>query len=339
GLWLLEHDILINAVVVRQGVGVGEDEVENGIHLDFTVFIEGEMGDKKVSNFSNLASHSNFVWVFKDGETGEGKRGIPWRTEDDHKYELAKECADDDDAKTAICELRNEVVEELRMHDSFVEGAEGDEDKGLGVFRVRKREQNLAGELEEGDSKKFMLFGMDIELGSVFRSSDVRNKYKDSLLLPKWKAFQIVIYIEEDEGLKDSDKIIAFDYDGCLVNTSSEGDGPDAWSLMYPSIPAKLKGLCNNGYKMVLVACGVDKVESNIEDSNRKPELQYRPFQILVVCRVDKAESNTEDCNRKPELGMLSLMTQDFNFKISVDMKQSFYVGSTAGRETDVSVM
>ncbi|KAF6144414.1 hypothetical protein GIB67_024641 [Kingdonia uniflora] len=36
-------------------------------------------------------------------------------------YELAEECADDDDAKAAICELRNEVVEELRMHDSFVE--------------------------------------------------------------------------------------------------------------------------------------------------------------------------------------------------------------------------
>ncbi|KAF6166441.1 hypothetical protein GIB67_034992, partial [Kingdonia uniflora] len=136
--------------------------------------------------------------------------------------------------------------------DGETKGAEGSEDKGLGIFRVRKREQNLAEELEEGDSKKFKLFGMDIELRSVFCSSDVRNKYKDSLLLPKWKAFQTVIYVKEDEGLKDSEKIVAFDFDGCLVNTSSEGDGSDAWSLIYLSIPAKLKGKYNNGYKMVI---------------------------------------------------------------------------------------
>ncbi|KAK9293333.1 hypothetical protein L1049_021325 [Liquidambar formosana] len=36
-------------------------------------------------------------------------------------YELAEECADDDDAKLAICELRKSVLEELKMHDSFVQ--------------------------------------------------------------------------------------------------------------------------------------------------------------------------------------------------------------------------
>lgn len=36
-------------------------------------------------------------------------------------YELAEECADDDDAKLSISELRKAVLEELKMHDSFVE--------------------------------------------------------------------------------------------------------------------------------------------------------------------------------------------------------------------------
>ncbi|KAF6150948.1 hypothetical protein GIB67_026869 [Kingdonia uniflora] len=195
-------------------------------------------------------------------------------------------------------------------------------------------------------------------MGSVFRSSDVRNKYKDSLLLPKWKAFQTVICIEEDEGLKDSDKIVAFDFYGCLVNTSSEGDGQDIWSLMYPSIPAKLKGLYNNGYKMVICTndFSIDRfkynerqtaIDSKIGRLNNFIKYINVPIQVLVACcgvdkvlvacGVDKAESDTEDSNRKPELGMWSLMTQDFNFKIAVDMKQSFYVGSTAGKETDVS--
>ncbi|KAI7753177.1 hypothetical protein M8C21_016043 [Ambrosia artemisiifolia] len=34
-------------------------------------------------------------------------------------YELAEECADDDDAKVCISELRQSVVEELEMHGSF----------------------------------------------------------------------------------------------------------------------------------------------------------------------------------------------------------------------------
>ncbi|KAK9919394.1 hypothetical protein M0R45_027988 [Rubus argutus] len=38
-----------------------------------------------------------------------------------HAYELAEECADDDDAKLAISELRSAVIQELKMHNSFVQ--------------------------------------------------------------------------------------------------------------------------------------------------------------------------------------------------------------------------
>lgn len=37
------------------------------------------------------------------------------------RYESAEECADDDDAKFAISQLRSDVLEELKMHDSFVQ--------------------------------------------------------------------------------------------------------------------------------------------------------------------------------------------------------------------------
>ncbi|XP_024025133.1 bifunctional TH2 protein, mitochondrial [Morus notabilis] len=36
-------------------------------------------------------------------------------------YESAEECADDDDAKLAISELRSAILDELKMHDSFVQ--------------------------------------------------------------------------------------------------------------------------------------------------------------------------------------------------------------------------
>lgn len=38
-----------------------------------------------------------------------------------HAYELAEDCADDDDARLAISELRKSVLDELKMHDSFVQ--------------------------------------------------------------------------------------------------------------------------------------------------------------------------------------------------------------------------
>lgn len=34
---------------------------------------------------------------------------------------MAEECADDDDDKDAICELKKGVLEAMRMHDSFVQ--------------------------------------------------------------------------------------------------------------------------------------------------------------------------------------------------------------------------
>ncbi|XLR40592.1 hypothetical protein S83_025252, partial [Arachis hypogaea] len=53
-----------------------------------------------------------------------------------------------------------------------------------------------------------------------FSVSEVKSKYKDATLLPKWKAFQTIIYLEQDDGLNDSSKIAAFDFDGCLAKTA-----------------------------------------------------------------------------------------------------------------------
>lgn len=37
-----------------------------------------------------------------------------------HRYESAEECADDDDDKLGLSQLRKEILEELKMHDSLV---------------------------------------------------------------------------------------------------------------------------------------------------------------------------------------------------------------------------
>ncbi|GMP68029.1 hypothetical protein CsSME_00027791 [Camellia sinensis var. sinensis] len=47
---------------------------------------------------------------------GSYPRGLPF-----YMYKLAEERADDDDAKAVISQLRKSVLEELKMHDSFVQ--------------------------------------------------------------------------------------------------------------------------------------------------------------------------------------------------------------------------
>ncbi|XLR23691.1 hypothetical protein S83_051591, partial [Arachis hypogaea] len=76
---------------------------------------------------------------------------------------------------------------------------------------------------DEGrDTKRRKLCESDIEAVEEinFSVSKVKSNYKDATLLPKWKAFQIVIYLERDDSLNDLSKIAAFDFDGCLAKTA-----------------------------------------------------------------------------------------------------------------------
>ncbi|CAI8602545.1 unnamed protein product [Vicia faba] len=75
--------------------------------------------------------------------------------------------------------------------------------------------QNEKQDTEESCSKKRKLSTSEVNI--TFSVSDVKSTYKDATLLPKWKAFQTVIFLEGDDGLQDSSKIAAFDFDGCLA--------------------------------------------------------------------------------------------------------------------------
>ncbi|XP_015578057.2 polynucleotide 3'-phosphatase ZDP isoform X2 [Ricinus communis] len=173
-----------------------------------------------------------------------------------------------------------------------------------GSKRTRANMEEI--ELEERNSMitKLSTATEEAQLEIAVSQIDIKDTYKDVLLLPKWKAFQTVIFLEGDDGLHDSSKIAAFDFDGCLAQTSIKRIGADAWSLMYPSIPKKLQGLYKDGYKLVFIAC---------------------------------ADSKVEDPFRKPKPGMWQIMERHFNSGISIDLDQSFYVGDAAGRNNDHS--
>ncbi|XP_074351132.1 polynucleotide 3'-phosphatase ZDP-like isoform X3 [Apium graveolens] len=180
-----------------------------------------------------------------------------------------------------------------------------------------------------------------------FSMSDILDKYKDATLLPNWKAFQTVIFLEGDDGLHHSSKIAAFDFDQCLAKTSLRRVGPDAWSLMYASIPEKLQSLYNDGYKLVIFTneSNIDRwknkrqiaVDSKIGRLNNFIKKVGVPIQVFIACGIGKSGNKAVDPYRKPEAGMWRIMEQHFNSGIPIDMDQSFYVGDAAGRPDDHS--
>lgn len=213
---------------------------------------------------------------------------------------------------------------------------------------VDKKEEDGEKDPEERKTKKAKLSNSEGKVPDIlFSISDVKNKYKDATLAPKWKAFQTVIFLERDDGLRDSSSIAAFDFDGCLAKTSVKRVGADAWSLMYPSIPDKLQSLYNDGYKLVIFTneSNIDRwknkrqvaVDSKIGRLNNFIKTVKVPVQVFIACGVGKSDGQAEDPFRKPKPGMWHLMEQHFNSGISIDMDQSFYVGDAAGRDNDHS--
>ncbi|XP_038898753.1 polynucleotide 3'-phosphatase ZDP [Benincasa hispida] len=244
--------------------------------------------------------------------------------------------AEDINGFALLKDIDQEALKKLvcRSHESKVYKTDRDEEDGV----------------EERDQKKVKLSTSSLQpkLNLVLTASNIKTKYKDATLLPKWKAFQTLIFLEQDDGLHHSSKIAAFDFDGCLANTSVKRVGAEAWSLMYPSIPQKLRSLYNDGYKLVIFTN-----ESNIERWKNKRQVAVDsklgrlnnfisqvnvPVQVFVACGIGSGSGKSEeDPFRKPKPGMWHVMEEHFNDGIPVNIDQCFYVGDAAGRAKDHS--
>ncbi|XP_028194289.1 polynucleotide 3'-phosphatase ZDP-like isoform X9 [Glycine soja] len=222
----------------------------------------------------------------------------------------------------------NEAVEDVRN--------ELQETGERGSKRLRSSDQEALKKLfAENNKSEEKLCTPDVKavVNIKFSVSDVKSNYKD-------------------DGLHDSSKIAAFDFDGCLVKTDVKRVGADAWSLMHSSIPDKLQSLYNDGYKLVIFTN-----ESNIERWKNKRQVAVDskigrlnnfivkvkvPVQVFIACGVGsksgKVNKKEDDPFRKPKPGMWHLMEQHFNSGIAIDMDKSFFVGDAAGRESDHSV-
>ncbi|XP_065861953.1 polynucleotide 3'-phosphatase ZDP-like [Euphorbia lathyris] len=245
-------------------------------------------------------------------------------------------------------ELEEKITKLSKSTDENEDELELEEEE---TSKKKKRTDDIGKELKDKEkiSKQTKLTTLTEEaqaqLEITFSLADIKDEYKGAKLLPKWKAFQTIIFLERDDDLHDSNKIAAFDFDGCLAKTHVQRVGAQFWSLMYPSIPEKLHKLYNDGYKLVIFTN-----ESNIDRWKNKRQVAVDsklgrlsnfikhvkvPIQVFVACGYSNGK--VEDPFRKPKHGMWQIMEKHFNSGISIDMDQSFYVGDAAGRINDHS--
>jgi len=149
----------------------------------------------------------------------------------------------------------------------------------------------------------------------------------------------------EHPDVKPSTKVASFDYDGCLANTSLFKKGPDAWSILFPSIPEKLKKLHDDGFKLVIFTNQSEigkaaKPETKLKAMNEKKgrligftQKIGLPFQIFVAT----AKTSQADGYRKPGIEMWNFLQTHCNGGFSINKSESFFVGDAAGRKKDHS--
>jgi len=256
-------------------------------------------------------------------------------------------------------------VENLKGFDSV---KNNDREKLLELGENYKRDGNAADQSSEPSLKEEMVDSTGISKEGVqnnleevklsagnnrihpvisFSVSDTNKDYKGATLPTHWRAFETVIFREQEDGLHASAKIAAFDFDGCLAKTSVRIIGADKWSLQYKSIPKILQSLYNDGYKLVIftnesnIDCWKNKrqeaVDSKVGRLDNFIECVKVPMQVFIACGLGQGKGTPDDPYRKPNPGMWWLMAQHFNSGIEIDMDKSFYVGDAAGREKDHS--
>ncbi|KAH9723078.1 polynucleotide 3'-phosphatase ZDP [Citrus sinensis] len=156
--------------------------------------------------------------------------------------------ADQEALKTLVTKCQTSLEEAF-------DGSEGNS-KGLVVQKTDEDEEEV--ELESTNSKKRKLSapGEEAHLEIAFSVSDVKDKYKNATLLPNWKAFQTVIFLER-------------------VIFTNEANIERWKNKRQIAVDSKL-GRLNNFIKcvkvpiQVFVACGI--ASGKAEDPFRKPK-------------------------------------------------------------------
>ena len=105
------------------------------------------------------------------------------------------------------------------------------------------------------------------------------------------------------------------------------------WEWWDESVPAKLKELHQDNYKIVIFTN-----QAGIEKKKQKPgDLQGKIFDMCkeLGFPVQCFMATATDIHRKPNTMMWDILKTKYNADVEIDLQKSVYVGDAAGRKKD----
>ncbi|SCO78149.1 related to bifunctional polynucleotide phosphatase/kinase [Fusarium oxysporum] len=151
--------------------------------------------------------------------------------------------------------------------------------------------------------------------------------------------------VKEDETIKRR-KIAAFDLDSTLISTASgkkhAGSGTD-WKWWDNSVPAKLRELYQDGYRVVILSNQAG-LTLHFDPKSKAPKAnaQKRVTEFKQKCSAVLNSLNLPTCvyaatehdiYRKPRTGMWKELCDDYDISESeIDLGNSVFVGDAGGR-------
>ncbi|XP_077981308.1 bifunctional polynucleotide phosphatase/kinase-like [Glandiceps talaboti] len=161
------------------------------------------------------------------------------------------------------------------------------------------------------------------------------SKKDGQLVYENPTAFAPVIQLN-GPGIPSSTKVAGFDIDSTLIATKSGrkfATGMSDWKWWSDEVPEKLKEAHDNGFKIVFFTnqAGIEKNHVSPKEICRKCE--------DIICElgfpVQVFMCTGQNQYRKPSCTIFDHMERDCNNDMTVDLKQSYYVGDAAGRKKE----
>lgn len=172
------------------------------------------------------------------------------------------------------------------------------------------------------------------------RERDVCTTLRGVEVPPGWSVIGGSLLVWSHLSPAPSAQIAAFDFDDTLAKTALGGFDPNAWTNLFPHVPAVLRRLHADGRKIVVITNeSTDRFKKSeaIEKAILKKTGRLMGFAkaagvpMLVLCATAK------DSFRKPATGAWDYLVAEANGGVRPQLSESFYVGDAAGRPRDHS--
>ncbi|ROV92187.1 hypothetical protein VMCG_09317 [Cytospora schulzeri] len=145
-----------------------------------------------------------------------------------------------------------------------------------------------------------------------------------------------------NEGPMKRRKIAAFDLDSTLITSASGkkfSNDPSDWKWWHVSVPARLRGLYEEGYRIVIfsnqngLTLHRDPKAKGPDNSKRVAPFKQKASAVLAQLDIPISlyAATGKDVFRKPRTGMWRELCEDYGLE-DVDKGDSIFVGDAGGR-------